>query len=65
MDEFEDGYCDICHKKGQITRDYYYYDINCECCGGDLHFEIVRHCQNCKPKPPKRISAIVKPIESS
>lgn len=56
-------YCDICHQKKQIQRKYYYYPVNCECCGGTTHFEYVRYCKDCEPKPPHRISAIVKPIE--
>ena len=60
--EIEVGYCDICRKKTQVQRKYYHYDIDCECCGGN-HFEIVRYCKDCKPHPPKYISAIVIPKE--
>lgn len=60
--DIEMGYCDICHKYEQLQRKYYYYDIDCECCGGQHHFEIVKYCKNCAPKPPKRILAIVNPI---
>lgn len=62
--DIEIGYCDICHQKTQIQRQYYYYDIDCECCGGK-HFEIIRYCSNCMPHPPHRISAIVLPIEKN
>lgn len=62
MGDIEINYCDICHKQTQIQRKYYHYDIDCECCGGN-HFEIIKHCKNCKPKPPHRISAIMTPIE--
>ena len=63
MGEIEIDYCDICHEKKQIERKYYHYPVNCECCGGQYHFEIVRHCFDCEPKPPKWIRAAVKPIE--
>lgn len=63
MGEIEVDYCDFCHQKTQIERKYYHYPINCECCGGQYHFEYVRYCKDCKPRPPKRISAIVEPIE--
>ena len=62
MGEIEVGYCDICHKQAQVQRKYYHYDVNCECCGNN-HFEIVKYCENCKPKPPHRISVIMTPIE--
>ena len=60
--DIEMGYCDICHKYKQLQRKYYNYNINCECCGGQYHFEIVKYCEDCTPKPPKRILAIVDPI---
>ena len=63
MGDIEIGYCDICHNKTQVTRQYYHYDINCECCGGPHHFEIVKYCKECKPRPPKYINAEVIPIE--
>ena len=62
MSDIEIDYCDICHEKTQINRKYYHYPINCECCGGTTHFEIVRYCNNCTPKPPHWIKAIVTPI---
>ena len=61
----EVGYCDICHKRDQLLRKYYYYSIECGCCGGNNHFEIVSYCKNCNPKPPHRISAIVDPVEKT
>lgn len=65
MGDIEMGYCDICHKRAELQRKYYNYPINCECCGGQYHFEIVKYCKDCKPIPPHRISAIVKPIETN
>ena len=62
MDNVEVDYCDICHKKKQIKRKYYYYDVNCDCCGSPRgHFEIVRYCDECTPKPPKRINIMMEP----
>ena len=56
--------CSICGKNHiQVNRKYYYYKINCECCGAkhkniNVHFEIVYHCSSCIPKPPRRISFV-------
>ena len=61
MSEAEIDYCDICHKKKQVQRKYYYYDINCECCGDPQHFELVKHCADCEPYPRYWITAIVAP----
>ena len=60
--------CDICGNEGPVQRKYYHYKIKCECCssgGKPQHFEIVRHCSNCTPKPPKYIKPqlIRKPID--
>ncbi len=62
MGNIEVGYCDICHKKKKVNRKYYYYDVNCDCCGSSQgHFEIVRYCDECIPKPPKRINIMMEP----
>ena len=60
--DIEKGTCDICGEYKQLSRKYYYYPVNCECCGGERHFEIVRYCKNCTPVPPRRIKAIMKPV---
>jgi len=52
--------CDMCRKESVVSREYYYYDIKCVCCSNDQHFEIVRYCKDCKPKPPLRISSVVR-----
>ena len=62
MNEIEINYCDICHKNTQVNRKYYHYHINCDCCGGD-HFEIVRYCKDCTPKPPKYITVNIEPYD--
>ena len=59
----ENATCDICGEYRQVNRKYYYYPINCECCDGTTHFEIVRYCKNCTPVPPRWITMIAKPIE--
>ena len=58
----EVGKCDICKTENvQLTRKYYYYKIDCNCCGSThnnkkVHFEIVHHCFKCNPVPPKKLS---------
>jgi hypothetical protein len=47
------GKCDICKSENVvIQREYYHYDIKCEC-HSPKHFEIVFYCSNCKPVEPK------------
>lgn len=66
----EFGKCDVCQKENTLSRKYYYYDIQCECCGAkhegkNVHFEIVLHCSNCTPKEPKSITIHgVKPMHT-
>lgn len=58
MNTVEYGKCDICRKEDTLSRKYYHYDIECECClsGGEKkHFVYVSHCKNCEPKPPETI----------
>jgi len=49
--------CVICGKVKPVARQYYAYDIPCECCGGKQHFESVKYCCDCEPKEP----TVVKP----
>ena len=49
--EIEYGECDICFRTAELNREYYRYNIKCECHSGS-HFEIVRYCVSCKPKEP-------------
>lgn len=60
--EVEVSTCDICKKEAVVSRKYYHYPIECECCNGP-HFEIVRNCKDCEPKPPNKIVAVVKHID--
>ena len=57
MDSSEFGTCDMCKKEDSINREYYYYEFECDCCNKkqDPHFEIVRYCNNCVPRPPRVI----------
>jgi len=65
MEDIEYGECDICGIQGVLERKYYRYDIKCDCCNSkkDDHFEIVRFCSNCQPKPPSVIRVVMKPIK--
>lgn len=66
MSDAEVGYCDICHKKMNLNRKYYYYGLECQCCGSKYgHFEIIKYCNNCTPEPPKWITVDMQPIHES
>jgi hypothetical protein len=60
----EIGKCDCCGKDGTLSRKYYYYDVKCECCNGDTHFEIIKHCASCIPRPPENIKIVLEGYES-
>lgn len=61
----EVGRCKICGAEDvPLTRKYYYYNIQCECCGckhdgKDVHFEFVAHCKDCEPHPPREIRVLL------
>lgn len=60
MVEIETGKCDICgSREVHLNRKYYYYDIPCEC-HSPTHFELIRYCKNCTPKPPREIKVVLK-----
>lgn len=65
MGDIEFAKCDVCGQEAHVSRKYYYYDIKCDCCNSkdSPHFEIVRYCEKCKPKPPRTISLLLKPID--
>ncbi len=67
MSEHEFEKCDICKVKAILSRKYYRYNIKCDCCNRkkDFHFEIVKHCTDCLPYPPKRISVVLEPRPDS
>lgn len=43
--------CGTCKQIKPVTRKYYHYDINCDCCN-TKHFEIAYHCSDCEPIEP-------------
>ena len=55
------GNCDVCQATDiLVNRQYYYYDIKCDCCyasyqGKRAHITIVYHCNDCKPKAPRKL----------
>ncbi len=53
--EAEYGKCDFCSNVDILAREYYYYDVECDCCVGDKHFQYVRYCKNCKPLRPEKV----------
>jgi len=62
MNEQEFGKCDCCGKEFTLVRKYYYYNIECDCCVGVRHFQCVKHCSKCIPKPPMvRIALDIQP----
>ncbi|KKM25144.1 hypothetical protein LCGC14_1598000 [marine sediment metagenome] len=60
--DIEVAKCDVCGREGSVTRKYYHYNIPCDCCIND-HFEFVRHCSDCTPSPPQKITVQIKPID--
>ena len=53
--EIEVSKCEICGKENvQVNRKYYYYEIKCGC-HFPYHFELIRHCKDCEPRPPRDI----------
>jgi hypothetical protein len=50
--DMEYGTCEYCGNEGPVGRQYFNYDIDCDCCRGKEHFEIVWHCDKCEPKDP-------------
>jgi len=62
----EFGRCDCCGKDAVLNRKYFHYDIKCNCCGGNKHFELVRYCEKCTPRAPSRVRIVLenlKPID--
>jgi hypothetical protein len=64
MNCIEHGKCDVCGKERGLNRVTYHYGIKCECHSPD-HFEIVRHCSDCKPKPPRKTWVTMAPISEN
>lgn len=55
----EIGVCDLCHEQAKLVRRYYHYALNCDCCLGGKHFELIRYCEDCKPTAPNRIRIVL------
>lgn len=51
MGDCEYGKCEICGKDNNLIRTYFHYNIKCDC-HSPMHFEMIRHCQDCIPKEP-------------
>ena len=47
--ENEYGTCSFCGETALLERTYFYYDVDCNCCSGPKHFEIVWNCYECLP----------------
>lgn len=68
MGDIELGFCYMCNKRNiPISRKYYYYDIQCECCictyeDKRVHVECINYCADCEPKPPKKVIFEANPI---
>ena len=56
MSEQEVDKCNTCMITSMVSRQYYNYDIHCDCCCGSQHFEIVRYCKKCDPSPPQIVT---------
>lgn len=65
MGEQEINICSGCKEEEVVSRKYFYYDIKCDCCNSknDPHFEIVYHCKNCVPFPPKQLNVYLEPMK--
>jgi hypothetical protein len=61
MADQEYGKCDICGKTAVLTRTFYDYGIKC-LCHSPTHFEVVSHCADCEPHPPKRTTIEMHPV---
>lgn len=64
--EIEYAKCDICGGEPQpVTRKYYRYPVQCDCCNSkeSNHFEIIRHCNKCEPKPPRTVTMSLQPLK--
>lgn len=57
--DMESGKCSCCGNLAIVNRKYYHYDIKCDCCNGDEHFEIIYYCENCEPRPPSRVHIVL------
>ena len=61
MGDCEFGRCEICGKDSYLERTYFHYDIECEC-HSPKHFELVRHCKDCRGIEPRVTTIRLKTI---
>ena len=64
--EQEYGVCDICGAQDYVSRTYFYYHIDCDCCKGPEnhnHHEIVYTCPRCVAVPPKTLRVKMQPFD--
>lgn len=60
MGEILTGTCEICGAENvSLIRRTFYYDCQCEC-HSPCHFDIVKHCVNCKASQPKTTKITVR-----
>lgn len=58
--EMEIGTCQCCGKQNvPLERTYFRYPIKCECCAPE-HFDLIRHCKDCKPNEPRETRVVLK-----
>ena len=62
MSEQELAKCDVCGAEGPMLRQYFYYDVHCDCCGGEQHFEYEYHCDGCVPRAPTKVGIVLNPV---
>jgi hypothetical protein len=55
----EYGKCEICGKETNLQRTYFNYKIKCECHSPN-HFDLVRHCKDCKPQKPSETRVLLR-----
>lgn len=58
--EREYGACQICGREDNLYTTYLYYNIKCECCVGDRHYETVKHCGNCNVTYLNEVHPLIK-----
>lgn len=55
--EQEFGKCEMCNKDAYLNRKYFEYALKCKC-HSPQHFELIKHCNECKPMEPAQTTYI-------
>lgn len=55
----EFGKCELCGKDSYLVRTYFHYNIDC-ICHSPNHFDIIRHCNECRPTKPAYTNMLIK-----